>query len=407
MKRILLSIAFISLFCSASRLDAAQAQDSLAVRSYDASDYSLMKRWRPQDAVPFGTKAADNLFFGVSGSGYRTMYRGYSVGPHLSFHIGKWFNPYSALRIAPGVGYYFDNGTKARIKQVDIKASYMFNFMTYFGGYRPSRFVEIMTVTGLGYTYGWSSYPSHAVTAHLGLNFTAHIMQNVRMFFEPLVELSVDGLGRPANAVKYRIMPYLIGTVGLSVRLGEDSWDNVPSGKWYLQLMGGTQMQISDVARNELSMSDAFGMHFSFGVGRNYWHWAGLRLSFAYSKNNWEKTLGRKLLASQYAAGRIEATVDLVSLIMGRESSRFCLSVMAGPEAGIFVKDRIGRRYTPYVGITGAVQAKTRLSDKFAIFVEPRATMIPYPGLSSANASSYTNYYDGIFNCSLGVEYRL
>lgn len=414
MKRILVSISVIFLFCcgSLSRLEAAQPdafQDTLSVKSYDASDYSLMKRWRPADAVPFEKKGFfSNMFIGVSGSGYRTMYPGYSIGPRFSVHLGKWFNAYNAVRIAPGVGYYFENSNGARVKQIDVKASYLFNMMTYLGGYRPSRFIEISTVAGLGYTYNWGgSNAGHSMTAHLGLNFSAHATRNVHVFFEPLVELSVDGLGRQGSALKYRVMPYLLGTVGLSCRFGKDSRDYIPEGNWFLHLIGGTQFQTSDIVLNDMSISNAFGMHFAFGVGRTYWNWFAFRLSVAYSKHNWDRTLGGVLLESEYAVGRAEAIVDLVSLIGRTDRNRFCLSVMAGPEAGILHKDTIGRKMTPFVGITGAVQAKTRLSDRFAIFIEPRISMVPYPGPSGVRHAAYRNYYDGVFNCSAGVEFNL
>lgn len=408
MKRILISIFVFLSCCSLNGLYAAQpASDSLSV---NASDYSLMKRWRPKDTVPFEKKGGSNMFIGLAGSGYRSMYYGYSIGPHVSFQIGKWFDPYNALRIAPGLGYYFQNSNGVVLKQVDVKASYMFNLMTYLGGYRPSRFIEISTVAGLGYAYTFTwrgSNAGHSMSAHLGLNFDAHVLKNTHVFFEPLVEIAVNSLGKPAGSVRQRLMPYLIGTAGITYRFGNDSRDYVPAGHWFLHLMGGTQFQTSDIVVNELSMKDAFGMHFAFGFGRTYWNWFAFRLSVAYSSHKWDTTLGGEPLYSKYALGRAEAMVDLVSLIGRRDDNRFCLSIMAGPEAGIMHKDLVGRKLTPFVGITGAVQAKTRLSKHVAIFIEPRISMVPYPGLTPQKNSYYANYYDGVFNVSFGVEYNI
>ncbi len=414
MKRSILSISVALLSVCGFAMPSASsvpdaAADSLSARQFDAFEYSMQKRWRPADAVPFGNgKGSDHLFIGVSGSAYVPLYGGYSYGPHFSAHIGKWFNPYNALRVAPGVGYYFNNSTGARIKQLDVKASYLFNLMAYLGGYRPSRFMEISTVAGLGYTYSWyGRYSGHSLTAHAGLHFDMHVTKNVHLYVEPLVELSVDGLGQPGSAVQNRLTPYLCGNIGLSYRFGNDSRDYVPDGNWFLYVAGGTHLQTSANVLHNMSVSDAFGFDGALGVGRRYWNCFALRLSIAYSRNNWDTTLAGEGIKAQYAAGRLEAMLDLVALIGGKDDNRFCLSIMFGPEAGIMFKDNMPRRMNPYVGMTGGLQAKTRLSSRVALFVEPRMSYVPYPGATGKRYPVNRNFHDGLLDCNVGVEIAL
>lgn len=408
----IISVFVLCACCSMFQANAAMPaarQDTLSSSRLDAADYSMMKRWRPEDAVPFENRGFfDNMFIGVSGSGFRTLYRGYSSGPRFSAHIGKWFDAYNGIRIAPGVGYYFENFSGYRVKQIDVKASYLFNMSSYLGGYRPSRFMDISTVAGLGYAYSWKvGYSGHSATAHLGLNFDMHVLRNVHLFVEPLVELSVDGLGQPGSAVPQRLMPYFCGTVGLSYSFGKDSRDYIPEGNWFLFLAGGAQLQLSEKVLDGMSVRDAFGFQGAFGAGRRYWNCFALRLSVAYSRNNWDTTFKGEGVKAQYLVGRLEAMLDLVALIGGRDDNRFCLSLMFGPEAGVLLKDNMPRRMNPFVGMTGGLQVKTRLSDRFAIFLEPRMSFVPYPAPSGSTYPVNSNYYDGLLNCNVGVEFNL
>ncbi len=383
--------------------------DTVSVNVLDASDYSMMKRWRPEAEVPFKKgKFSDNLFFGVAGSGFRSVYSGYSGGPRFSVHVGKWFNHHSALRISPGVGYYFDNQSGARIKQIDVKASYLLNITSYLKGYRPSRFFDVSAVAGAGYSYSWKSVNSiHSVSAHLGLNFDIHILKNTHLFFEPVVDMAIDGLGRPASEISRRIMPFFCGTVGLSYLIENDSRDFLPRGNWFVYLAGSTQLQISDNALKNLSVKDAFGGQGAIGVGHRYWDWFAVRLSLAYSNSNWDVELNGTPLRAKYAVGRLEAMLDLVSLIGKKDDYRFSFSLMFGPEAGVMMKDKIGRRVIPFVGMTGGVQLKSRLSDRFSIFVEPRMSYVPYPASTGKAFPANANYSDGLFNCNIGLEFDI
>lgn len=385
-----------------------QAADSLAGYSFDANDYSLMKRWRPEDQVEFEKKGGRNMFVGLTGTAYKPLHGGYSSGPHFSVNFGKWFDPYNGLRIAPGAGYYFNNSTSSRVKQLDLKASYLFNISSYVGGYKPTRFMEISAVAGLGYAYRWSpAYTGHSLTAHVGFNFSMHVLRNVYLFAEPQIELSVDGLGKPNSAVAQRLTPYFTGAIGVGYRFNTDKREWLPQGKWFFTLAGGTQFLTAGHVFNEMTANKAFGMHFAFGAGRRYWHWFALRLSVAYSQHNWDQNVYGDGMQAKYAVGRLEAMVDLVSLIGGRGDNRFCVSLMVGPEAGLMKHAAAARNIMPFVGITGGAQVKTRLSRSVALFIEPRISMVPYPAKSSATGIKAYNCYDGVFNCNIGIEYSL
>lgn len=411
MKRILTLISALvlsGLTFSAVAAAPSEAVDSLSEYSSDAKDYSLMKRWRPENQVEFEKKGGRNMFVGITGTAIRPMYSNFSSGPHFSVNFGKWFDPYNGLRFAAGAGYYFDNITSYRIKQVDVKASYLLNISSYVGGYKPSRFMEISAVAGLGYAYRWSAgYTGHSFTAHVGFNFSMHVLRNVYLFAEPQIELSLDGLGQRSSAISHRLTPYFAGAIGVGYRFNTDKREWLPQGKWFFTLSGGTQFLTAKHVFNEMTANNTFGMHFAFGAGRRYWDWFALRLSVAYSQHSWDQDVYGKGLNARYAVGRLEAMVDLVSLIGGRGDNRFCVSLMVGPEAGLMHHADAARRIMPFVGITGGAQVKTRLSQSVALFIEPRISMVPFSAKSNNSVAKMDNYYDGVFNCNIGIEYSL
>ena len=74
-------------------------------------------------------------------------------------------------------------------------------------------------------------------------------------------------------------------------------------------------------------------------------------------------------------------------------------------------KDDYGVEYlaAPYIGITGGVQLKFDLGKKVRIFMEPRCSIVPYNGISydRTTLNDYVNYYDGLINLNLGLEFDL
>lgn len=411
-----LSVASVADSVAAKADSVAVSADTVVLnpqKKFNALDYSMMKRWRPKDARKFTSGSLlDNTFVSLSGSGYRAFKNGYSSGPHLSVYAGKWIDAFHAVRVSAGAGYYFDNFDGCRIKQLDLKASYLFNFSSYLGGYRPSRFCEISGVTGLGYSYLWRAGNSgHALTAHLGVNFNMHVLKGVDLFVEPLFELSSDGLAIPRTNNWRRYFGAFNGSVGLSCRFDPGGFpDIVPDGRWFVFAAGGTQVQNSRLVHHNLDAKGAFGLHIAAGGGRRYGSFFALRLSAAYSRDNWTTTLAGDNLATGYAVLRLEGMLDFVNLFNRRDDNRFTASLLFGPEAGFMKKHDTDLVISvPYVGMTGGIQAKVRVLYGISIFVEPRFSLVPYPAPSDSRTSANVNrnYYDGLLNCNFGVEYSL
>lgn len=402
--------------------DTSAVASAVSKKGLNALDYSMMKRWRPKNEIQFSShRFFDNSFASVSGSGYRIFNRNYCSGPNLTLHFGKWLNAFHAVRISAGAGYYFDNFDGLRVKHIDTKASYLFNFSSYIGGYRPSRLCEISGVAGIGYSYLWKiGYSGHAFTAHIGANFNLHVLKNIDIFVEPLFEAVTDGLATPNVNNWRRYFVAFNGTLGMSCRFDPAGFpDILPDGRYFVYASGGIQIQNSALVLGDIDSDKMTGMTVSAGFGRRYGNAFAMRLSALYSKSNWIQTLQGDCRATEYVALRLEGMIDIVSLINGREHNVFCASLLFGPEAGYVAKRDIDRSIVapttgmkcgiPYVGLTGGVQAKFRISRSVAIFLEPRFSIVPYPAptdnpsLPNANR----NYYDGLLNCCIGVEYYL
>jgi len=138
--------------------------------------------------------------------------------------------------------------------------------------------------------------------------------------------------------------------------------------------------------------------------------------SAAYSRGSW-MIYDDEEMPCNYFSVRAEGMLDAVSLIRGASRkdgndrrSLFALSLLLGPEIGYMYKvDKDLVVNTAYIGLTGGVQAKFNITDRFSLFMEPRFLVLPYdaPSHDATIVNDYRNYYDGLFNVNLGIEFML
>ena len=62
-----------------------------------------------------------------------------------------------------------------------------------------------------------------------------------------------------------------------------------------------------------------------------------------------------------------------------------------------------------YFGLSAGAQAKFRITKRFAMFVEPRFSLVPYtaPADDRQTTNSHENYFDGLINVNAGIEFAL
>ncbi len=117
----------------------------------------------------------DNWFIGAGAQG--NMYLGdkdanadfwsrITVAPNFQF--GKWFSPYSGLRIkSSGITniHTFNNDASymSRNKHITVEANFMWNMSDYLLNYNADRVYSFIPYVGFGWAYGWDykNFPSN------------------------------------------------------------------------------------------------------------------------------------------------------------------------------------------------------------------------------------------------------
>lgn len=384
------------------------AQDSLSVREwkkargFDAGNMVESKRARAVHRSEFVRgKFRDNLSISAVAASQTPRSADYGFLYSAGLAVQKWFTPSVGVRVDALGGYMYGNRDGVLIPELLTSASVLFNLSSYIGGYDRGRFCEISTVLGAGYACEWNDEARHFFAGNVGLNVGMRIDPRVSVTLEPSLPLRVGGSG----------FSYGFATaLGLSCDLSRSTSQASCAGKYFVSISGGLQVQNSALVKQS-GTGDALGCAVSVGAGRRFADFFALRASAAYSRHVWAVYYGGYKMPSQYYSLRLEGVLDVVRLAMHKSyDGRFSGGVVLGPEFGYMVKKDIG--YTlkrQYVGLSLGLHGNCSLGERFALFVEPRFTLVPYtaPNDESTSFNINRNYYDSLFNFVVGIEINL
>lgn len=399
----------------AAALDNAFAVDSSQIkvrdRGFDASRYRMLGRFKPVDQVKFKSeKFIDNTFISLKETTLKLASPDYTFGLMTGLSFGKWFHEDHAVRINASAGRWNDNFNGYDIWGSELTATYMFNVVSYLTGYHPEYYCNLSVVAGAGAAMViYDGHAGVAATAHVGANVGMKLSKGVEFFVEPLVALYSNGMA-VSRAGNWRSwMTAFNGSMGLNFNISRHDVDPAPK-KWFMSLVGGTQIQNSANVYNKIGIKNAFGLHTSIGVGHRVVDYFAVRGSLSYSRHKWVQ-YDELFLFSDYYALRVEGMLDLISAFSKKEEHTIGLSLLFGPEIGYMYKDDYGVEYlhSVYYGLTGGIQLKFAVAKKVRVFLEPRMSLIPYHGVShdKTNLNDFANYYDGLLNINLGIEFDL
>ncbi|MEG1729422.1 MAG: hypothetical protein RR280_07790 [Bacteroidaceae bacterium] len=115
-------------------------------------------------------------------------------GVRAQASLGKWFDPYSAIRLTAKVETFQRNG-KSKMKGVGGQLDYMLNFNNLFAGYCPDRWVDLYGIAGVGLNYT-SGGAERQYSPAIGAGFQANFFLNRNHTFSFFVEPRIDVNGR-------------------------------------------------------------------------------------------------------------------------------------------------------------------------------------------------------------------
>lgn len=406
-----------------------QTEDTVVVfdRGYDVGRYVNIRRQRSVDFTPFTNKPfLANTFVSAGLKTAKLINEDYSFGLLGTVSFGKWLLEDHGVRLDFGMGGWTDNLDSSPIRVMDLNASYLFNLTSYVGGYRTNRFGEVLIVAGAGYAnsfYGGKF--SHALSGHVGFNLKLRIFDDIDFFVEPLARIYSNGMAVSYAGNWRSWMSSFQATCGLSYNIRQSespaSQALLPqSDGWFISLAGGVHFQNSRLVYETVGLAKSLGVHMNLGLGKYYTDWFAMRYSGAFSRGSWVIYEGEGEFPCNYFAARAEGMIDFVGLIGGSSRERkspFSASLLIGPEIGYMYKvdhESDAKGHIPvissaYIGVTGGLQLKAYLTDRFALFLEPRFTVLPYdaPSHDYSVSNQFRNYYDGVFNANFGIEFML
>lgn len=438
------------------KLVSSQVKDTVVKKvdkGRDVSSAINARRQRTADFTPFvSEKFSDNTFVSFRGTSLKIATPDYSFGAVGGLSYGKWFHQDHAARVNYDYGIWHDNFDGSPIHGMELSATYMFNLSAYVGGYRTNRLCEVIFEAGAGYANSllvrtpddvFEDVPAekrmgHAFTAHAGAMLNLRAFKKFDFFVEPQAVLYTNGMAMSYGGNWRKWMAAFRASFGISYNMNTSPYPDSRRLRpredgWFVHVMSGPHFQNSALVYDHVGMNEAFGVHFSLGLGKYYTDYFGMRFSGAYYRGDWVtyETVGP--MPCNYFAVRAEAMLDMFSLIKlavdrdkkksrkaedvkpagnGRFPKRpfFAASILVGPEIGymykVDIEDVIA---TPYVGITGGVQAKFNLTSRFSLFIEPRFSVMPYdaPAHDYTTLNDNRNYYDGLINLNAGIEFLL
>lgn len=344
---------------------------------------------------------------------------GYANGPLVSMGGGYWFNGRHGAMLDAGIGYFRDNqysrGADGRtyspqhMATAEFRASYLYRFHR-----------RVSLIAGAGWLIPEIKQRKNgSLTAHAGLDFRFPIAPPVDLVLQPQIEVFRDPHSILDGNPKAGLGGAFRGSFGLAYNITGNppapSWD--PGRDWFVAVSAGLQNEsgiYAEPAGTDFSYPE---YRVALAVGKKLSPALSVRASASFSEiYPMEYTFRHNL---RYTSLNLEMLYDL----LGREDGggRFSLSLLAGPEAGLFNKSdnaegherplrvplsfgkRSPRNIGAYLGGSAGMQAGVRLSGGLFLYVEPRYSLIPY--VSVYSATDHRNMYSHLWSVNIGFQY--
>ena len=159
------------------------------------------------------------MYIGVSGGANYTDLQGLktfntdNIGYNAAIELGKNVTPITGFSLQGVVNPDFTSGFD--VKHIEVFGNTKFNLMNLFGGYKgyPRR-VEILTVTGIGWTYAFNGSNPNDLALQAGLEFDFNLGKNRNWYitFTPAVQAN--------QILKSSEITYMVKNADLKANIG-------------------------------------------------------------------------------------------------------------------------------------------------------------------------------------------
>ncbi len=482
LKLVVCAVLFSGLICPVARAQVGKwstPADSLAAegvpvpdslyRGFNALQYSMQKRYRPEDEIFY--KVDSSYVFGSGKLGYMFVTANF-VSDHitdgnsdsfswtkgLEFALGWRSSIYNSWRLSASYGGFNRNSDLKQFRRAGLGLEHNFYLVSYLDGFKRIRFFDLYTVLGAGTDFFFSSGTRWAFNTigsttlapwvKLGIGSQFKFTERLSFTLSPQfivypVQGVLDNSGGVANIDKHQYNSAFSFRAGLQIDLGQcfDGQRNaqlhqlaeegiisrssyrtefsLSENPTFVSVSAGAQFQNGSAMWDTTPYGDSFRETIVVSYGKWTSPVLGVRASGFHGRNIW-KTIDSKVSGgvadkkknATYEGLRAELMVD--PLGAGKDTRydlRFSVPLILGVETGIMAKrDYDYTMSRAYFGLCLGVQPRVRIFKRWSIFAEPHCTILPYSYYrveDSKLQESGTNYWDAVFSLSLGVEFAL
>ena len=321
----------------------------------------------------------DNTFFSLSAgpSALFNLGTGSSLSDKMGvmgmLHFGKWFDPYSALRV--GLGFASRRQPQAKkVKALSASAGYMWNMHNTFGGYNPDRKFWINAVADASMHYSSSGNGRNvAFGLGAGIQPNVRVAKGIDLFLEPRVDAYTKDYASSVGANEnFDLTASLLA--GVAFRQGLDTKDQLlrndnfinqtPYDHLFLDLgVNGMFPVTKDFGKNTFSH---MGPAFYAGLGKWFNATSGLHLWAEMARI--EEMNDKHFETIDFG---LDYMWNLTNALHGYEPSRPCELIAS---VGINGLSKLTNG-SFYMGANAGLKGLWHLNDMLSLYVEPQARL--------------------------------
>jgi len=353
--------------------------------------------------------------------------------------IGKQFNKLNSARLLFHGAWGYQQAKDRRFTNYGVRLEHLFHFSSYFGGYRPSRLLEVSTILGVGFQHSQLSYKNimwekeqlsdiaalekagdfeeaavlrenmpkdrsaSSFEGHFGLQLRFFTGPQGYIHVEPYIGLASDDMDLSTNqnwrkvdvfyGLNVNYTYYLQNNLSQAERLrysrkyqGEIIDSVKPSistwiQPWFLQFSNGPSWMNANVG-----VGESMGTNTTLSIGKWLSPVIGLRLSAVMQQATWSRN-GNMYNHSYYGGGRVEGLFNPLGFLKDfRWNKPFGFHLAGGIEYGQVKRYETKALSTRYEAYHAALNLWWQPADGLRLFVEPHAAFyfykVPYSNVS-------------------------
>ena len=332
--------------------------------------------------------------------------------------LGIQLNKYNSMRVLARASMGYQKKYDRQFAMAGLQLDYLFDWTSYFDGYKADRLFGISSVLGAGFQrsgLNMSGRRGNSAEIHGGVQLQFYTGPHGMLNIEPYVGCATDkmDLSESRNWRKYdafyginlNYVYYFSNHLSRAARMrltGKTdsilvSWQ----APWFFELSGGPNL----FDGTDLPIGETLGHNVTASVGKWFSPVIGLRASALLRTMTWRKETKEvppityvTQYNTQYYGGRMEALFNPFGFLKNFSwDAPFGAYLFVGGEYGFFMKEQsVKTLHCHSEAYTAGIHLSARLSDGLSVFVEPRLMhnvyKIPYTNVQWNKRFSDNSY---------------